>query len=169
MQGSCDSLIYNGSDSLITMFGHPVLWNGKSQLTADTIKLNIKNGQMHKMFMNVNAFIIMQDTVGNFNQVKGRKMEATFKNNKLKSVFVDGNSESVFFVLEGDSVVTGMNRSICSQIVMAMENDTIRRVSFLTKPEAKFIPPHQLQEPDKRLKGFLWRKEEKPEREDIPR
>lgn len=169
MQGRCDSLIYNGNDSLITMFGNPVLWNGKSQLTADTIKLFIKNGQMHKMFMNVNAFIVMEDTIGNFNQVKGRKMEASFKNNKLKSVFVDGNSESVFFVLEGDSITTGMNRSICSRIVMAMEEDTIRRVSFLAKPEAKFIPPHQLLEPDKRLKGFLWRKEEKPDREDIPR
>jgi len=169
MQGRCDSLIYNGNDSMITMFGNPVLWNGKSQLTADTIKLFIKNGQMHKMFMNVNAFIVMEDTIGNFNQVKGRKMEASFKENKLKSVFVDGNSESVFFVLEGDSLTTGMNRSICSRIVMAMENDTIKRVSFLAKPEAKFIPPHQLQEPDKRLKGFLWRKEEKPDREDIPR
>ena len=97
MQGTCDSLIYNGNDSMITMFGHPVLWNGKSQLTADTIKLFIKNGQMHKMFMNVNAFIVMEDTIGNFNQVKGRKMEASFKNNKLKSVFVNGNSESIFF------------------------------------------------------------------------
>ncbi|MDB5273191.1 MAG: hypothetical protein JWO58_1558 [Chitinophagaceae bacterium] len=169
MQGSCDSLIYNGNDSLVTMFGHPVLWNGKSQLTADTIKLYIKNGQMHKMYMNVNAFIIMEDTIGNFNQVKGRRMEATFKDNKLKTVFVNGNSESIFFVLEGDSLVTGMNKSICSRIVMAMEKDTIRRVSFLTKPEAKFIPPNDLLEPDKRLKGFLWRKEEKPEREDIPR
>jgi lipopolysaccharide export system protein LptA len=169
MQGRCDSLTYHGNDSLITLFGSPVLWNGKSQLTADTIKLSIKNGQLHKMFMNANAFIIMQDTVGNFNQIKGRKMEASFKNNKLTSVFVDGNSESVFFVLEGDSIVTGMNKSICSRIVMAMENDTIKRVSFLAKPEAKFIPPHQLQEPDKRLKGFFWRKEEKPERADIPR
>jgi lipopolysaccharide export system protein LptA len=169
MQGRCDSLIYNGNDSLVTMFGNPVLWNGKSQLSADTIKLYIKNGQMHKMYMNVNAFIIMQDTIGNFNQVKGRRMEATFKENKLKSVFVDGNSESIFFVLEGDSLVTGMNKSICSRIMMAMANDTIRRVSFLTKPEAKFYPPQEVQEPDKRLKGFLWRKEEKPEREDIPR
>jgi lipopolysaccharide export system protein LptA len=169
MQGRCDSLIYNGNDSLVTMFGNPVLWNGKSQLTADTIKMYIKNGQMHKMYMNVNAFIIMQDTIGNFNQIKGRRMEASFKENKLKSVFVDGNSESIFFVLEGDSILSGMNKSICSRIVMSMEKDTIRRVSFLTKPEAQFIPPHELLEPDRRLKGFLWRKEEKPEREDIPR
>jgi lipopolysaccharide export system protein LptA len=169
MQGRCDSLAYVGNDSMITMYGNPVLWNAKSQLTADTIKLHLSNGQIDKMFMNVNAFIVMQDTIGNYNQVSGRRMEATFKNNKLTSVYVDGNSESIFFVLEGDSVTIGMNRSICSRITIAMVNDQINRVSFLKKPEAKFSPSQEILEPEKRLKGFLWRKSERPEREDIPR
>ncbi len=169
MQGKCDSLVYVGKDSMITMYGNPVLWNAKSQLTADTIKLHIRNGQIDKMFMNVDAFIVMEDTIGNFNQVAGRRMEASFRNNKLSSVFVDGNSESIFFVLEGDSVMTGMNRSICSHILIAMANDQIQRVSFLKKPEAKFSPSQQILEPDKRLKGFWLRKSERPEREDIPR
>lgn len=169
MQGRCDSLVYLSKDSMITMYGNPILWNGKSQLNADTIKLHLRNGQIDKMYMNVDAFIIMEDTIGNFNQVGGRRMEASFKNNKLSSVYVDGNSESIFFVLEGDSVLTGMNRSICSRILIAMNNDQIQRVSFLKKPEAKFIPSQEILAPDKRLKGFLWRKTERPEREDIPR
>jgi lipopolysaccharide export system protein LptA len=169
MQGRCDSLVYHGKDSMITLYGNPVLWNGKSQLTADTIKLHIRNGKMDKMYMNVNAFIVMEDTLGNFNQVAGRRMEASFKNNKLASVFVDGNSESIFFVLEGDTVLTGMNRSICSRILIAMANDEIKRVSFLKKPEAKFSPIQDIQAPDKRLKGFRLRKSERPERADIPR
>ena len=169
MQGRCDSLVFHAKDSMITMYGNPVLWNAKSQLTADTIKLHLSNGKIDKMFMNVNAFVIMQDTIGNYNQVAGRRMEATFKNNKLASIYVDGNSESVFFVLEGDSVTVGMNRSICSRILIAMANDQINRVSFLKKPEAKFSPSQEIAEPEKRLKGFLWRKTERPERDDIPR
>ncbi len=169
MQAICDSLVFQGKDSMLTMYGNPVLWNGKTQLSSDTIKLHFKNGEIDKMYMNVNAFIIMQDTIGNFNQVAGRRMEASFRNNKLASILVDGNSESIFFVLEGDSVLTGMNRSICSRILIAMENDQIKRISFLKKPEAKFTPVKEFSGPDKRLKGFLWRKLERPEREDIPR
>jgi lipopolysaccharide assembly outer membrane protein LptD (OstA) len=169
MQGICDSMVYNGLDSMITMYGNPTLWNGKTQLTADTIKLKLKDGQLYKMYMNVKAFIVMEDTVGNFNQVAGRRMEATFKNNALSSVFVDGNSESLFYVLEGDSLVTGINKSICSRIKIGIKDNKVNGVTFLKKPEARFIPPHEVQEPEKRLKGFKWLKALKPERQDIPR
>jgi hypothetical protein len=35
-------------------------------------------------------------------------------------------------------------------------------MSFYVKPEATFIPPHELKEPDTRLKGFSWREDERP-------
>jgi hypothetical protein len=35
-------------------------------------------------------------------------------------------------------------------------------MTFYTKPEARFIPPHQIAEPDRRLTGFNWRNDERP-------
>lgn len=34
--------------------------------------------------------------------------------------------------------------------------------TFIKKPDAQFIPPHKLEEPDKTLKGFRWRIGEMP-------
>ena len=35
-------------------------------------------------------------------------------------------------------------------------------MSAYVNPEATFIPPHELEEPDTRLKGFIWREAERP-------
>jgi hypothetical protein len=35
------------------------------------------------------------------------------------------------------------------------------------KPDAKFVPPHEITEEDTRLKGFEWRFKERPVREDV--
>jgi hypothetical protein len=43
----------------------------------------------------------------------------------------------------------------------------INRVAFLNKPDALFIPPHEIEEPSTRLKGFKWRAEEKPAKVDV--
>ena len=40
-------------------------------------------------------------------------------------------------------------------------------MSFYVNPEATFIPPHELKEPDTRLKGFNWREDERPTLADI--
>lgn len=170
LQGKCDSLIYNFKDSSIYMYNDPVLWDKKSQLSGDTIRVQMANNKIHTMHLRTNSFVIQQDTLGNFNQMKGRTMDAFFKKSALKRVDVKGNGESIFFALEGDTLLTGMNRVICSDIDIKFgKKNKVKTVTFKNKPDGKFIPPHELNEPDKRLKGFLWRINERPKKEDLLR
>jgi hypothetical protein len=78
LQGKCDSLIYNYSDSTIYFYRDPVLWNERSQLTGDTINIQLANNKMDKMFLRTNAFVISLDSIKNYNQMKGRQMIAFF-------------------------------------------------------------------------------------------
>lgn len=169
LQGKCDSLVYNTGDSTILLYFDPILWAEESQLKADSINLKLNNKKIERLYMVENSFMITEDSIHNFNQLKGRDMTAYFKESKLNRVDVNGNGESIYFMLdEKDSVLLAMNKVICSDMVIRFaENNKIDRVSFINTPDGALIPPHEIEEPEKRLKGFRWRIEERPEKEEL--
>jgi lipopolysaccharide export system protein LptA len=169
LQGKCDSLIYNYSDSTIYFYRDPVLWNERSQLTGDTINIQLANNKMDKMFLRTNAFVISLDSLEHYNQVKGRQMVAFFnKKSQMDRVNVNGNGENITFVLNDENTqLRGVNKVECSNMVLKFIEGKINRVAFLNKPDALFIPPHEIEEPSTRLKGFKWRVEEKPAKVDV--
>jgi lipopolysaccharide assembly outer membrane protein LptD (OstA) len=169
LQGKCDSLTYNLTDSVVYFHRTPALWSNNSQLLADRIEMHMRNNKLHRMYMHTNAFMISQDSIQNFNQIKGRDMVATFADNKIRRLNVNGNGESIYYALtEGDSTVMGMNKTLCSDMVLKFgEDNKMQTIAFLTNVDSNFIPPHELKEEDKKLKGFKWRIEEKPELKDV--
>jgi lipopolysaccharide export system protein LptA len=44
MQGTCDTMRYNTSDSLVRLRGNPMLWSATDQLTGDSMRLAIADG-----------------------------------------------------------------------------------------------------------------------------
>jgi lipopolysaccharide export system protein LptA len=168
LQGKCDSLLYNFTDSTIYFYRNPVLWSSGNQLLADSIHIQMADNKISRMYLRTNSFVISQDSINNFNQIKGRRMTTYFTDSKVSSVFVDGNAESLYFALdEGDTVLIGMNKMLCSKMDIRFKDNKANIIKALTTPDAVFIPPHEIQEPDKRLKGFMWRIEERPQKKDV--
>ena len=163
LQGKADSLLYELSDSTLFLFNDPLLWSGRNQIEADSMNIIFRNNQIYALNLQFNAFIVIQDTVENFNQLKGKNMTGYFVDNKIDRLNVDGNSESIFFALdEEDNSLTGVNKILCSSMVIRFVNNKVDNMSAYINPEATFIPPHELNEPDTRLKGFNWREAERP-------
>ena len=40
-------------------------------------------------------------------------------------------------------------------------------ITFYNDPEGRFIPPHEIEEPETRLKEFKWQIERKPSKSDV--
>ncbi len=181
MQGRADSLVYTSVDSTIYFYSDPVLWTSGNQMTADSIRILLKGRSIDKIYLVANSFVISEDTLKNFNQIKGRKMVANFNDETISHVDVQGNGESLYYALQEpdakakkDSLkapeptyTMGMNKIICSNMKINFVAGKINNVSFYIKPEAAFIPPHELKDGDKRLKGFKWRSDDKPEKADV--
>jgi len=167
LYGVADSLAYIYSDSTIYLYNDPVMWNDKSQITADSVSFLIANEEIDKIFLNRRAFNITKDTLGNFNQIKGRKMTGYFLDGQISRFHVEGNGESIYFDIIGDSVLRGMNKMLCANIMMFFEDGNIKKINWLVKPEGAFNPPHMIEEEDKKLEGFVWREDEKPSMETI--
>ena len=171
MQGLADSLEYRIADSTLYFYRNPVLWSEGNQMTADSISMLMKNNAIDRIFLVANAFVISRDTILiNYNQIKGRKMTAYFRSKRIDRVNVEGNGESLYFMMdEKTKAAVGMNKIICSYITIRFRDGRVNNLSFYVKPEASFIPPHELKVEDTRLKGFLWKEDQKPARNDVVR
>ena len=164
MQGRCDSLTYDRQDSVIYLNRDPVIWQARNQLTSDSMNLRFQGGQLNKASLFGNAFAIQEDTLLDYNQVKGRSMVALFRQNKLARINVLGNAESIYFTLEGDTTMSGMNKSLSASMTLRFANNAIQQLTWLTNPDATYTPVHELKDSDKQFKGFRWRVAERPTR-----
>ena len=118
------------SDSTIYFFKDPVLWTSGNQMAADSIRIFLKGKSIDKIYLVANSFVISEDTLKNYNQIKGRKMIANFEGKTISHVNVLGNGESLYYMLqepekkaESDStkvgepiILVGMNKIICSNM-----------------------------------------------------
>ncbi|MEL6412732.1 MAG: OstA-like protein, partial [Bacteroidota bacterium] len=166
LQGKADTMVYQGTDSTIHFEGEPVFWNYGNQLTADKAHILLKDKAFHEMHMNTNAFIISQEDLGYFSQLKGRDMVAYFQNNKIDSITIDGNAESLYFVVD-QAQLKGMNHLRCGQMYITLQDDEIAKIVFQPQPQGTFFPPHLIKEEDKKLSNFNWRAHERPTRREV--
>jgi lipopolysaccharide export system protein LptA len=165
--GKADSLFYNYSDSSIQLFNDPVMWNQKSQISADSMVFFIANEKLDRVFMKDKAFAIMTDTLLNFNQMKGRKMTGFFQDGQIQRLFIEGNGESLYYALEADTLTQGVNRILSATIELTFQDGYVKRSNFGIRPDGKFVPVQKLDEKTGKLEGFRWRIEDRPARKDI--
>ena len=178
MQGIADSLAYVSIDSLLHFYRKPALWNGDNQMTADTIRIQLRKKNIDQIFMIGNSFVTAIDSLQNYNQIKGRLMTTYFKNQKIHHVDVRGNGQSVYFVLEEKEIkdstmiakitfLMGMNKIECSNMKINFDDGKMKDITFLKNPDASFIPPQEIKPTDRTLAGFEWRGKDRPKRGDI--
>jgi len=169
LQAKADSIFFSYSDSVARMYVHPMIWVQGSQLSADTINLQMKHKQLDNIELKPSAIIVNveRNDTSYFNQVGGRKMRGFFKDSKLAKMFVYGNAETIYFDRDSGKV-TQMHRTITSKIRANFKNNEPQTFTEYTKPEAKIIPVGKLKDDDKFLKNFIWKPKDRPaSKEDV--
>ncbi|WP_229249333.1 OstA-like protein [Dyadobacter sandarakinus] len=164
-QGKCDSISYTSADSVIRFFQKPVLWSDQHyQMEADSITAFLVNNAINRMLLKSKSFVISEDTlVRQFNQVKGRTINAYFqKNNQLKQVLVDGNGESAYYAIDNKNKSIGLNRVECGRMNLLFQDSKVSRIAFIGKPDGRLIPPSKIKQTERELEGFNWRIKDKP-------
>lgn len=155
-QGKCDSIVYNFKDSIVEMYHEPVIWSENSQLSGAYIKLIMEDKEVRRAIIEKNGFAISNDTLENFNQVKGRLMTGHFSQNKLRKVDVKGNAETLYFARDEDEILIGINISTSSSLRAIIKGQGIETIHYYSQPEATMHPEEKLSSQEKRLKDFNW-------------
>lgn len=162
IQSVCDSAHYNGKDSIATLCGDPVCWNGSNQVSADTMHIYIKNGTVDYLTGVGNAIAIKQEDLSEFNQMAGKEMIAYVRDGEVYMVDVKGNAETVFYPREEDGSWVGVNRTQSSFVKLFIEDQVIQRILFTTATTGVMIPFNQATDEDKYLTTFFWAEQERP-------
>ncbi len=165
LQAKADSMFYSAADSTMRCYVNPMMWTEGSQLSGDTIHLQMKHKKMDNMTMWPNAFIVnteKKDSV-HFNQVGGKRMRGFFKDDKLSRMYIEGNAESIYFSRDSvKNTISGMQRSLSSRIRVDFKDNKVTTLIFYTKPENKYGPLNKFKEDDRVLKGFIWKPKDRP-------
>ena len=170
IQGVCDSLYFNYPDSVIKLYGFPILWSEENQLTADTIIIYTGNKSVKELHMYSNAIMSSNDSLEYFNQVKGKTMKGYFQDNELKIVDVEGNAESVYFIREDDKSLIGVNKTQGRKMKIYVENKKIHFLTYFEKSNGNMYPEQNFTDEILRLKGFEWYIDQRPkDRNDVLR
>ncbi len=156
LQGVCDSLYYSGVDSTFRLYRDPVLWANSNQLIGDTIFLFTKNRKADRLLLDHNAMIINEVGPDMFNQIKGNTILGYFGEEKLDSMYVNGNSENVYYVQDDDSAFISVNKLLTANTRVYFEKGELERIVFVKEPEGTMYPLSQIPQEEKKLKGFRW-------------
>jgi hypothetical protein len=155
-QGKCDSLTYNETDSLMRLFGRPVLWNEKNQLLGDSVRIQLANDELETLYLRHNAFIISEVDTVHYNQIKGKDITGHFINSELRKVNVRGNGQSVYYAEDEKGRYIGINKADCSDMVIFLDSNEVSRITFLKKPNAELLPLEKANPDELKLKNFRW-------------
>ena len=167
LQGKCDTLTYLVEDSIIRMRVAPILWSEDSQMSGTDIDIKIKESTVEWVLQKGNAFIISQDTVEGFNQIKGMDITSFFQNGDIHHVNVDGdNAETIYWIRDDDGGLIGIDVSKSETMVIEMKNNSVSRIKGFKGISETMYPETDLSESSRYLSGFKWHDEARPKDKD---
>lgn len=162
IQARADSAYFAQQDSIITLFKNPVLWTDSIQLSADTIKIYLEKEGIKKVEFRQNCFFIQWVEQSLYNQLKGREIDAYFLNNKIDSLYANGNAETIFMVQDEDSTYVAIDKMKSGKMDVNFNENKIDEIFWYNQQEGTTYP-FQKSNPDEfKLSGFAWREDERP-------
>ena len=144
---------------------YPILWHHENQITGDSIHLisNSKTKSLDSLKVFENAFVISKDSLGaGYNQISGKKLNGLFKENKLHTIDVIKNAESIYFLRDTENELVGIDKSKSAKMRIWLSENKIDELRKINQIDGKTYPEDDFPENERILKGFVWREAERP-------
>lgn len=155
VQAVCDSLVYNSGIKRMAMYRDPIVWNKNQQLLGEEIFVFTNDSTIDSVRVERQALLVEHYDSIYYNQVNGRLMKAFFKDGEIYENMADGNVHVIYFPLDDDSVMVGLNYTETTQLRMFMEQRQLKRIwtpaATGTFYDVSIIPQDAL-----RLENFAW-------------
>jgi len=164
LQAVADSVYYGMADSMFRFMGRPMLWAEGSQISSDTIYMQVLEQKLDNALLVGNAFMVnaVLDTV-KFNQLKGRKITVFFADNNIDRLFVDGNAENLVFQADDRlRIIKEMFHDRGARIKVKMDGKKIIDYVTIRKADQKVYPFSMVTQENEVLPGFIWRPQDRP-------
>ncbi|BAV94233.1 organic solvent tolerance superfamily protein [Ichthyobacterium seriolicida] len=164
LQGKCDSVSFRESNRTLNMEVDPVIWADEYQLTADriSIKIDEKTDKLDSIKMLENSFIVSKQEDDRFNQIKGKNMYGSFRDNQLYKLFIDGNSQSLYYLKDEQENLLGVDKSNSVYINITFQENKLSSISYIKDVDSKVFPIDKIPINARKLRNFIWKENERP-------
>ena len=156
VQGVCDSLVFSSKDTCLTMYRDPILWNNQQQLLGEKIMVYMNDSTIDWAHILNQALSVEKLDSVNYNQVSGKEMKAFFKDGEMNRVNVSGSVRLVYYPMESDSTLIGMNVSETSQLDIYLQNRKLKKMVMSPKSNGTLYPMGKLPDDKMKLDNFAW-------------
>jgi len=162
LQAVCDSLMYSDADSIFHFYDDPIIWSDTSQFVADSINIELANGQIDQIFLKKKALMLNSPDEEFFNQIKGKEILVHFDSSEVRTMRVQGNAEAVYYAMDDDDAYIGVNKTACSEMLVLFGANEVETITFYQKPKGRLEPMKKADHEGLKLEGFKWQIEKRP-------
>jgi hypothetical protein len=114
-----------------------------------------------------NAFVISEDSIEGYNQIKGADITSWFKEGNIHRVNVDGTkAETLYWIRDDDGSLIGIDVSDSETMVIEMEKQSINLIKGYKNINETMYPEEDLKESSRYLPGFKWHDDARPKDKD---
>ena len=138
------------------MYKDPILWNEGIQLLGEQIKMYMDSTSIDWVHViNQTLYAEAMDSV-NYNQINGKEMKFYFADGKLNEMHVIGGANVIYFPMDEDSVIVGMNTTVAGKISAYMKDGQMDRIVVPNRSNGVFYPLSKAPDNAKYLENFAW-------------
>lgn len=171
-QVACDSIVGFSTDSTLHLYVEPVLWNENNQVTSDSVTVYTERQQIVRAEFFGNPIMSSRLDTVYYNQIKGKKMVAHFRDNQIYRNDVVGNAQTIYYMTDGEPpVVTTMGVIESGDLSFYFEDKQLVRMTWRANPDYKFYPVFpDFQVPEDQslyLTGFHWEGARRPTKREV--
>lgn len=156
-QAIADSVVGFSVDSVMNMYGRPILWTEQSQVTADQIDAYAKDEKLDWADFIGSPFITQEVDTSMYNQASGKEMRAFFLNNEMDYAELEGNVMNYYYMEDEDSLVVAFAVINCAMLTMYFENQEPAKMNWSGQPDWIIYPIEDIPATQpQRLEGYTW-------------
>ena len=129
------------TNKVIESAQRPILWYENSQLTGDSITIYLKDGEIQKLNVSNNSFMLSQNKIftRRFDQTSADSVQLYFIENKLQHAEFAGKVQSIYFLFE-EETPNGAVKSTAHRAVLTFNENEIDQVRLYGSPTSEYYP-----------------------------
>lgn len=156
LQMVADSMLFTSKDSSLTLYDDPILWNEDSQILGEKIIFYLNDSTIDWAHVIGQALFVQINDSIHFNQIAGREIKAYFKDGEIDFADVNGNVQAVFYPLDSDSAMIGMNTTEGSSLRVHFNMRAVDKIVMFSSSNGVMYPMDKIDEKKMYLPNFNW-------------
>lgn len=156
MQMVADSMLFTTADSSLTLYHDPIVWSEDQQVLGEKIIFYMNDSTIDWAHVIGQALFVQMNDSLHYNQIGGREMKAYFKGGEIDKADVEGNVQAVFYPLDGDSAMIGMNTTEASFLTVYFKMRAVNQIVVYNHSNGVMYPMEKIDEKKMYLSNFQW-------------